>query len=72
MNAQARHDAALPWVIRYTHGSDQPVLAGQLTVNNIIGGAAMTGSIGYWVDERWAGRGSYRPRWRWPWTTASA
>ncbi|TDT32471.1 GNAT family N-acetyltransferase [Naumannella halotolerans] len=57
MNAQARHDATLPWVIRYTHGSDQPVLAGQLTVNNIIGGAAMTGSIGYWVDERWAGRG---------------
>jgi [ribosomal protein S5]-alanine N-acetyltransferase len=34
--------------------------AGQLTVNNIIGGSARFASIGYWIDRRFAGRG-YMP-----------
>lgn len=31
--------------------------AGQVTVNNIVGGSARFGSIGYWIDQRYAGRG---------------
>jgi [ribosomal protein S5]-alanine N-acetyltransferase len=31
--------------------------AGQVTVNNIVGGSAMFASIGYWIDQRHAGRG---------------
>ncbi|MGN6250362.1 MAG: GNAT family N-acetyltransferase [Marmoricola sp.] len=32
-------------------------LAGQVTVNNIVRGSAQFASIGYWIDERYAGRG---------------
>jgi ribosomal-protein-alanine N-acetyltransferase len=31
--------------------------AGQVTVSNILGGSARFGSIGYWIDQRHAGRG---------------
>ena len=31
--------------------------AGQLTVGNIVGGSARFGSIGYWIDEAYAGQG---------------
>ena len=34
-----------------------PELAGQLTVSGIVGGSASWGQIGYWVDQRLAGRG---------------
>ena len=34
--------------------------AGQVTVNNIVGGSARFASIGYWIDHRFAGRG-YMP-----------
>lgn len=30
---------------------------GQLTVNNIVRGSAQFASIGYWIDERYAGQG---------------
>lgn len=33
---------------------------GQVTVNNIVMGSAMFGSVGYWIDERQAGHG-YMP-----------
>lgn len=35
-------------------------LAGQVTVTNIVGGSARFGSVGYWIDKRFAGRG-YMP-----------
>ena len=31
--------------------------AGQVTVSNIVGGSARFGSVGYWIDQRHAGRG---------------
>ena len=49
----------LPWLVFYdpADGRGQPNLAGQLTVSGIVGGSASWGQIGYWVDERLAGRG---------------
>ena len=61
--AQARRGRMLPWVIAYderflTVGPpSRHKLAGQLTVSGIVGGSASMASIGYWVDQRWAGRG---------------
>lgn len=60
---QARDGRMLPWTICYDERHDtigpppRHVLAGQLTVSGIVGGSAGAGSIGYWVDQRWAGRG---------------
>ncbi len=31
--------------------------AGQLTVNNIVRGSAQFASVGYWIDQQFAGRG---------------
>jgi len=49
----------LPWLVFYDEGSDHAKLrlAGQLTVSGIVGGSASWGQIGYWVDQRLAGRG---------------
>jgi ribosomal-protein-alanine N-acetyltransferase len=56
---QAREGRMLPWLVYYDEGSDRakPQLAGQLTVSGIVGGSASWGQIGYWVDQRLAGRG---------------
>jgi ribosomal-protein-alanine N-acetyltransferase len=60
---QARDGRMLPWAICYDERYEtagppaRHVLAGQLTVSGIVGGSASLGSIGYWVDQRWAGRG---------------
>lgn len=61
LNRQARQGRMLPWLIVFQpedHGrSSRPVLAGQLTVSGIVGGSAASGQIGYWIDQRLAGRG---------------
>jgi ribosomal-protein-alanine N-acetyltransferase len=59
LTRQAREGRMLPWLVFYDTGGgrDRPDLAGQLTVSGIVGGSASWGQIGYWVDERLAGRG---------------
>ena len=52
LRRQATAGRCLPLVI--TVGG---AFAGQVTVNNIIGGSARFASVGYWIDQRYAGRG---------------
>ena len=52
-----RPDAALAGLLRPDGSGTGPRLAGQLTVSGIVGGSASWGQIGYWVDQRLAGRG---------------
>lgn len=52
MRQEARHGVTLPWVI--TYGGK---FAGQLTIGNIIWGSARTSSVGYWIDQEFAGLG---------------
>ncbi len=49
---QARAGKTLPFVIE-VNGR----FAGQVTVSNIVRGSALFGSIGYWLDHRFAGQG---------------
>ena len=58
LTRQAREGRMLPWLVFHDAGdSAHPQLAGQLTVSGIVGGSASWGQIGYWVDQRLAGRG---------------
>jgi ribosomal-protein-alanine N-acetyltransferase len=59
LTRQAREGRMLPWLVFYdtSSGRGRPDLAGQLTVSGIVGGSASLGQIGYWVDQRLAGRG---------------
>jgi [ribosomal protein S5]-alanine N-acetyltransferase len=52
LRALAREGRALPFVVTY-----DGVLVGQVTVSNIVWGSARCAQIGYWVDEKHAGRG---------------
>ena len=52
MRREARRGLTLPWVM-LVDGR----FAGQLTVGNIIWGSARTASVGYWIDQEFAGRG---------------
>jgi len=49
---EARAGRALPFAVAV-----EGRLAGQITVNSIVRGAFDGGHVGYWVDERVAGRG---------------
>lgn len=52
MRSEARAGRQLPFVIEWNGR-----LVGQVTVSNIVRGSAQLASIGYWVDEAYAGRG---------------
>jgi [ribosomal protein S5]-alanine N-acetyltransferase len=52
LRRQAKQGRCLPFAL-VIDGS----LAGQVTVNNIVGGSAMFASVGYWIDQRHAGKG---------------
>ena len=55
LRAQARQGRSLPLVVTV-----EGAFAGQVTVSNITGGSARFASIGYWIDQQYAGRG-YMP-----------
>jgi ribosomal-protein-alanine N-acetyltransferase len=59
LSKQAKDGRMLPWLVFFDppEGTGQATLAGQLTVSGIVGGSASWGQVGYWVDERLAGRG---------------
>ncbi|MEQ6903739.1 GNAT family protein [Nocardioides sp. YIM 152588] len=52
LRAAARRGTNLPFVIEV-----DGVFAGQVSVNNIVRGSAQFASVGYWIDQRFAGRG---------------
>lgn len=58
LTRQARAGRMLPWLITYRDDDRaDPALAGQLTISGITYGSARWAQAGYWVDQRWAGRG---------------
>lgn len=48
----ARHDQVAPFVIEH-----RGEIVGQLTVSGLSFGSLASGNIGYWISERFAGRG---------------
>ncbi len=57
-NQRAKQGTMLPFAVDYQPAPGQrPVLAGQLTISGITHGSAGWAQAGYWVDQRWAGRG---------------
>lgn len=52
MNRQAREGTTYPFAVDV-----DGVFAGQVTINNVVRGSAQFASVGYWVDQRFAGRG---------------
>lgn len=57
-NRRAWQGTMLPFAVDYlAPGRKRPVLAGQLTISGITHGSASWAQAGYWVDQRWAGRG---------------
>lgn len=51
-NREARAGRMLPWAIEV-----EGRFAGQMTIAGIARGSAQWGQAGYWIDQRWAGRG---------------
>lgn len=54
---ESRRGEMLPWLVWVEPPGRKRQLVGQLTVSGIRYGAARWASVGYWVDERWAGHG---------------
>ena len=52
MRAEARAGRQLPFAVEYDGR-----FVGQVTVSNIVRGSAQFASIGYWIDQAFAGRG---------------
>jgi [ribosomal protein S5]-alanine N-acetyltransferase len=52
MRSEARAGRQLPFVVEYDGR-----FVGQLTVSNVVRGSAQYASVGYWIDEGYAGRG---------------
>jgi [ribosomal protein S5]-alanine N-acetyltransferase len=52
MHREARAGRQMPFAVEY-----DGEFVGQLTVNNIVRGSAQFASMGYWIDQDYAGRG---------------
>ena len=57
LTRQAKAGRTLPWLVHYEVAPGKQQLVGQLTVSGIVSGSASWAQIGYWIDERFAGRG---------------
>ncbi len=57
LDRQGREGRMLPWAVCWASSPLRIELAGQVTVSGLVGGSASMGSIGYWIDERFAGKG---------------
>lgn len=60
----AKEGYSVPWVLGWDEGwpvdpapDRHAKLIGQVTIANIVYGAGQFASIGYWIDEQYAGRG---------------
>jgi ribosomal-protein-alanine N-acetyltransferase len=51
LHAAARNGTTYPFAIEV-----DGTFAGQVTVNNVVRGSALSASIGYWIDREYAGR----------------
>lgn len=52
-----REGRACAWALEVSADGRRPVFAGQVTLGGILYGSARWAQVGYWIDERWAGRG---------------
>jgi ribosomal-protein-alanine N-acetyltransferase len=52
LRLEAREGRTLPFAVTYGGA-----FVGQLTINGVVGGSLRACSIGYWIDQRVAGRG---------------
>ncbi len=52
LQREARAGRQLPFVVEY-----EGRLVGQVTISNVVRGSAQFASIGYWIDQAYAGRG---------------
>jgi ribosomal-protein-alanine N-acetyltransferase len=57
MERQAKQGRMLPFVVTYSEGGTKAPIVGQLTVSGITYGSASWASMGYWIDQGYAGRG---------------
>jgi len=58
----AKEGRALPWALTWDDGwparpSKRTRVIGQVGVNGIYWGSSRSATIGYWIDQAWAGRG---------------
>jgi ribosomal-protein-alanine N-acetyltransferase len=52
LRREARAGRQLPFAVEF-----EGTFVGQLTVSNVVRGSAQYASVGYWIDEAYAGRG---------------
>jgi ribosomal-protein-alanine N-acetyltransferase len=52
LRAQARNGQTLPFAVEYDGN-----FVGQVTVSSIVRGSLQSASVGYWIDQAYAGRG---------------
>jgi ribosomal-protein-alanine N-acetyltransferase len=45
----------MPWVIRWSQLDPQPII-GQVNLQSITYGSALSGALSYWIDQRYAGK----------------
>lgn len=57
LRREARDGRTVPWVVRAAQSPGSSPLIGQCTLSNVMLGSARFASIGYWIDQRYAGRG---------------